>query len=102
MAEAAKKAIADLDGKNKEKLAAQEKAEAEIQSLQKTLADKQQSATSTAKAAAEAEAARQKYLAAIKQNEQELEQAKKGNILSRSTLSLFYATDFADLPACGG
>ena len=27
---------------------------------------------------------------------EELEQAKKGNILSRSTLSLFYATDFAD------
>jgi len=26
----------------------------------------------------------------------ELEQAKKGNILSRTTLSLFYATDFAD------
>ena len=27
---------------------------------------------------------------------EELEQAKKGNILSRSTLSLFYATDFSD------
>ena len=27
---------------------------------------------------------------------EELDQAKKGNILSRSTLSLFYATDFAD------
>ncbi len=27
---------------------------------------------------------------------EELEQAKKGNILSRTTLSLFYATDFAD------
>ena len=27
---------------------------------------------------------------------EELEQAKKGNILSRSTLSLFYTTDFAD------
>ncbi len=27
---------------------------------------------------------------------EELDQAKKGNILSRSTMSLFYATDFAD------
>src|SRR6266496_5335151 len=27
---------------------------------------------------------------------EELDQAKKGNILSRTTLSLFYATDFAD------
>ena len=27
---------------------------------------------------------------------EELDQAKRGNILSRSTLSLFYATDFAD------
>src|ERR1051325_3654235 len=27
---------------------------------------------------------------------EELEQAKQGNILSRTTLSLFYATDFAD------
>jgi len=27
---------------------------------------------------------------------EELDQAKQGNILSRSTLSLFYATDFAD------
>jgi dTMP kinase len=27
---------------------------------------------------------------------EELDQAKQGNILSRSTMSLFYATDFAD------
>src|SRR5205823_7028361 len=27
---------------------------------------------------------------------EELEQAKQGNILSRTTFSLFYATDFAD------
>src|ERR1035441_5189256 len=29
---------------------------------------------------------------------EELEQAQQGNILSRTTLSLFYATDFADQP----
>jgi serine/threonine protein kinase/formylglycine-generating enzyme required for sulfatase activity len=75
-AEAAKKAIAELEAKNKEKFAAQEKVEAEIMTLQKSLADRQELGASVAKDAAAVATARAKQVAAMKQSEQELNQAK--------------------------
>jgi hypothetical protein len=76
-AEEAKKALADLEAQNKEKLAGQEKAAAEVAELEKAIAQSQRQIDEATKAAAEVAAKREQLLAAVKQGEQEVSRAKE-------------------------
>ncbi|HEY2343878.1 MAG TPA: protein kinase, partial [Chthoniobacteraceae bacterium] len=75
LAEESKKALSDWVSKNGSKLTARDNANAEVQLLQKTLADKQSAAASAAKAAADAEAANE-HAAAVLKKAQEAESAR--------------------------
>jgi serine/threonine protein kinase/formylglycine-generating enzyme required for sulfatase activity len=76
LADEAKKALADLEVQNQEKLAAQQKADTEIADLRKALTEKQQAAAAAAKAASDAKLARLQQQAAVEAAEREVEQTK--------------------------
>jgi hypothetical protein len=76
-AEEAKKALAAWEDKNKQKLAAREKADTELASLKTAAEEKRRAAAEAAQAAAAAQAAREQGLAALKTAEADAAEAAR-------------------------